>query len=120
MVLRDATQDEIEKHHFCMRYSPSFKEGESNQFAIVFQVELEFESRLLEIDYLSIFETSSEFSEDFKNSQFVKINAPAIAFPFIRSYIAHITLIAGYKPVVLPSFNFVERSKAAADGASAE
>ena len=60
----------------------------------------------LTVQYTSQFETDSEFGADFRDSSFVRINAPAIAFPFIRSYVAHITLIGGFESVILPSVNF--------------
>jgi preprotein translocase subunit SecB len=81
------------------------------EFAIVFKLGLCFEEKFLSAEYIAIFETSEDYEEAFKTSKFVKMNAPAIAFPFLRSYIAHITLIAGYNPVVLPSVNFVELSR---------
>ena len=47
-------------------------------------------------------------TEEFKLSSFPRINAPAIAFPFLRAFISNLTLQAGMKPVILPSINFVE------------
>lgn len=44
--------------------------------------------------------------EEFKNSLFPKVNAPAIAFPYLRAAIANMTLQAGLPPLMLPSFNF--------------
>lgn len=46
-------------------------------------------------------------TEEFKSSSFPKINAPAIAFPFLRAYISNLTLQSGFEPIILPSINFV-------------
>ena len=64
------------------------------------------------------FETSEKVSADFENSPFARINAPAIAFPYVRAFISNFTLNSGYNPVLLPSFNFVEMAKG--DGATTE
>lgn len=55
--------------------------------------------------------------EEFKKSSFPKINAPAIAFPYLRAAIANMTLQAGLPPLMLPSFNF---NKLAEDKAKSE
>ena len=45
-------------------------------------------------------------SKGFLESGFASINAPAILFPFIRSYISTITINAGLNPIILPTINF--------------
>lgn len=47
-------------------------------------------------------------TDKFKNGSFPAINAPAIAFPYLRSFLSIITMLSGYPPVMLPSVNFVE------------
>ena len=59
------------------------------------------------------FETDSPITEDFKKSSFPLINAPAIAFPYLRSFLSVLTMQAGYSPIMLPSINFVEFAKKA-------
>ena len=49
--------------------------------------------------------------EKFKQSDFLTINAPAIAFPYVRSYISNLTLQSGFSPIILPSVNFVKLAK---------
>ncbi len=49
-----------------------------------------------------------EIDETFIASHFPRVNAPAIAFPYLRAMISNITLQAGLKPVMLPSINFAE------------
>ena len=57
------------------------------------------------------FSTNIEITTEFKHSSFIKVNAPAIAFPYVRVFISNMTLNAGYNPVVLPSFNFIKLSE---------
>lgn len=52
------------------------------------------------------FETQSEVSEEFIMSTLVQVNAPAIAFPYLRSFISTITLNAGIPAIVLPAMVF--------------
>jgi len=77
-------------------------------FAVVFKINLihsnEFE---LKAEYIAWFKTSEPITDEFKKSSFPKVNAPAIAFPFLRSFISTVTLNAGYSPALLPSVNFV-------------
>lgn len=54
-------------------------------------------------------------NNDFIKSPFLKVNASAIPFPYIRSFVSNLTLQAGYAPVILPSVNFV-----ALDGANSK
>jgi len=62
----------------------------------------------LELDYVAWFRTLSEIDADFKASDFTKINAPAIAFPFLRAFVSTITLNSGFEPLVLPTINFIK------------
>ncbi|WP_222708016.1 protein-export chaperone SecB [Algibacter pacificus] len=58
-----------------------------------------------------MFKLDKDISEEFKLSDFPKINAPAIAFPYLRAYISNLTLQSGFEPVMLPSINFVNLAK---------
>ena len=58
-----------------------------------------------------LFQMDENVTNDFRDSDFVKINAPAIAFPYLRSYISNLTLQSGFSPIILPSINFVEFAK---------
>ena len=79
-------------------------------FAIVFDFTLQNNSEKfkLELKAIAHFSTQSDIDEDFKNSAFVNINAPAIAFPYVRTFISNLTLNSGYDPIVLPAFNFLQ------------
>jgi preprotein translocase subunit SecB len=54
------------------------------------------------------------FSENINTKmadQFLKINCPAIIFPYIRETVADITRRSGYPPLHLPPVNFIELAK---------
>ncbi len=89
-----------------LSYIPVF-EGSDNSFIIKFEITLKNELFTLEVQSASHFETTESITEEFKNSNFPKINAPAIAYPYVRAFISNIMLSSGYNPLVLPSLNFV-------------
>jgi preprotein translocase subunit SecB len=107
LELRPAVEDEHNSDGYVLHHRTIFEEDQNNSFIVEFRLEMTIEnSHRLIVQYASEFVTDPEFDDDFKKSGFVRINAPAIAFPFIRSYVAHITLIAGFESVILPSVNF--------------
>lgn len=57
------------------------------------------------------FESDLSLDDDFWKGSFHKINAPAIAYPFLRAFISTVLLNAGLEAINLPSINFVEMSK---------
>lgn len=72
----------------------------------IFNKEKQFE---LELDAAGLFETNDEITDEFKESHLVKINSPAIAFPFVRSFVNTFTSNAGLNPIMLPSINFANK-----------
>lgn len=62
----------------------------------------------MNLEAVFVFSMDDEIDEAFKVSNFPKINAPAIAFPYIRAFISNLTLQSGFDPVILPSINFVK------------
>jgi len=93
---------------FNLDYNPMFYDDDKTKFSVFFDVSLRREDEYsLEIKYETVFKTSDEIYEDFKNSNFPYINAPAIGFPFLRSFVSFMVLNAGYSPLILPSINFV-------------
>lgn len=60
----------------------------------------------LEVESVAYFECNHDIDDAFMNSGFIKVNSPAIAFPFVRSFINTLTTNAGFNPVILPAFNF--------------
>jgi len=86
-----------------------------NQFAIVLEIGLTNKRKTFKFKTKATahFEASEKINENFANSPFARINAPAIAFPYVRTFISNFTLNSGYNPIMLPSFNFVEMTKEA-------
>lgn len=85
-----------------------------NHFVKVFQVNIftrngeSSEFIELNIDFQAIFRCGQKVDEEFLKSDFVKISAPAIGFPFLRALVSNITIQAGIAPILLPSINFIQ------------
>ncbi|AYO07956.1 preprotein translocase subunit SecB [Vibrio campbellii] len=95
------------KEDFGFGFSPAFPESESNTFMVIFEAKIKVENtHLLEITYDALFETDEDVNDKFKESCFPEVNAPAIAFPYMRAFISTFLLNAGYEPIMLPSINF--------------
>jgi len=62
----------------------------------------------LQVVYTAIFSTEEDIDEQFKASDFPRVNAPAVAYPFLRAFVGQLSLNAGYKAILLPSINFTE------------
>lgn len=103
-------EGEIEAMEFSV--STAFTQSQSNNFIIDFNLKLKVEeSNILTVQHISQFEANSEIKEDDKKSPFFSINAPAIAYPFLRAYVSNFLLSSGYEPVILPTINFVKLAK---------
>jgi len=82
------------EHVFGINFAIEFVENPSfNKFAV---------------EATALFGSTTPVDDKFLNSDFAKINAPAIAFPFFRSFISTFSLNAGYSPIILPAFNFTK------------
>lgn len=54
--------------------------------------------------------TESSFSLkeiDINKDNYFAINAPAIVFPYIRSFISSLSVQSGYKPMIIPTLNLI-------------
>jgi preprotein translocase subunit SecB len=112
LELRPASQEELQGEKFKLRFGPTFPAEPSTKFAVLFEAVVVTEGgMILTTEYYSVFETSDTITDEFKESHFLRSNAPAIGFPFLRACFAQVCLMAGHKHVVIPSVNFVERSK---------
>lgn len=89
-------------------------DDETNKFAISFDVSIKVnveEVLLINIEYWAFFEADQALTEAFLNGHFTSVNAPAIAFPYLRSFVTNVLVNAGYPAVYLPTINFVELAK---------
>lgn len=88
----------------------SFNEDSGKIFIVEFTAEFKNktpnEKFNLKVKFLTIFQTKEIIDEEFKGSFFSQANAPAIAFPFLRSFITTLISNAGYSPIIISSINF--------------
>ncbi|WP_447877590.1 protein-export chaperone SecB [Serratia fonticola] len=88
-------------------FKPEFLENEFRSYDIVFNMEFKHrEGAAFHVLYRSKFTTDTDITPSFKTSPFIFVNSPAIAYPFLRAYIANIMLLSGYDPIMLPTVNF--------------
>ncbi|MBR8758996.1 protein-export chaperone SecB [Porphyromonas levii] len=104
----DYDKEDFGENRFELSYRVGRNKTESKEFIISFQVNLQGNNFNLDLSIRFFFVTDQNITDEFKKSDFVKINAPAIAFPYVRSYISNLTMQSGYETVVLPSINFVK------------
>ena len=105
--LEAVNDSRIRKQTFRFSCGNGISESDEKEFFIGFRVVLNDPKFNLQLEIHFSFEADEALTEEFKSSSFLKINAPAIAFPYLRSYISNLTMQSGYDTVVLPSVNFV-------------
>lgn len=94
---------------FIFSYSGFFSPEKNREFKILFNIKLSDNKNFnIVLEFVSVFSTDEEIDENYMQEKFVKINAPAIAYPFLRSFIATLLVNSGYPPVILPTINFVK------------
>lgn len=97
-----------------LRYAPAYLDDQPSQFAVVFDLKVPLESKnQLTISYLAVFETAGEITDEFKNSHFPKVNAAAVAYPYLRAFVSQFSVLAGFELHTLPIRNFVKASSPA-------
>ncbi len=115
--LRKFTAQEIarqknRKNSFNFEYRSFCNNKKDKIFFVEFRVVINHPADfILQVTYIAQFETSDPIPDNFENSFFININAPAIAFPYLRSFVSTFTLNAGYQPIILPTINFMETPK---------
>jgi preprotein translocase subunit SecB len=92
-----------------LNVSTGFRKDDDRNYVVTFKLDITSkEGNDLDIKIIAsaLFETESPMTDEFRKSHFVKSNSPAIAFPFLRSFINTLTTNSGISPILLPSFNF--------------
>lgn len=90
-----------------LNYSPIFNPSRPREFAVLFELKVPLASASqLELDFLAIFATIEDITEEFRQSHFPRINAPAVAYPYIRAFVSQFAVLAGFDPITLPIRNF--------------
>jgi len=96
-----------EEDHLDFSVGPGFSEEESTSFVVMFEVNVVSQHGYkFELIYEAEFETDKVITKEFQDSHFPSINSPAIAYPYMRSFVGTMTLNAGFEPLVLPVVNF--------------
>ncbi|MBX2900150.1 MAG: protein-export chaperone SecB [Cyclobacteriaceae bacterium] len=108
MTVPENLSEPIDEFEIQLGFDPLFYDKKEREFDIVFNIKIKNNdsSFLMESKAYAKFVTNIPISEEFKNSSFAKVNAPAIAFPYLRAYISTVTLNSGMQPIVLPAYNF--------------
>ncbi|MEI8279565.1 MAG: protein-export chaperone SecB [Bacteroidota bacterium] len=102
----DATGNENE---FEFGFVASFYSQRNRDFFVEFHITLQSQKDFIcKFSYVFLFATDDDITLDFIKSPFPIINAPAIAFPYIRTFVSNLSLNAGYPPIILPSVNFLQ------------
>jgi len=91
-----------------LKFTPKFKDDEPHHYLIEFKVDMvsEKDSFGVHATAIAFFQSEQEITEQFMESPFVQQNSPAIAFPFIRSFLSTLSTNIGIDPIILPAFNF--------------
>lgn len=99
---------------FDMEHTFRFDLKEDNQkFFIVFNLVVFNEPKDFELNFEAIaaFNTATPIDESFFESEIVQVNSPAIAFPFVRSFVTTLISNSGYQSIYLPSIIFKVKPK---------
>lgn len=101
------TEQEDLDDNFNLKYTSAFAVEDDQKFVVKFDVKLTSEKGVaMSLEYAGLFETTDEITEEFRGSHFATVNAPAIVFPYLRSFVTTFTVNAGLDPVILPTINF--------------
>ena len=94
---------------FTMEHIVNVQSDDKNLFQVVFIVSVVEKEKIfnLQVQAVADFKIIGEVTGDIYNS-FLKINAPAIAYPYLRSFISTIVIQAGMSNIILPPLNFAQ------------
>lgn len=102
----------VEADVFNLSYSDCYADDRPSNFLVRFEVSIHSVNGFkIDVVFFAEFETDEEITDEFRESSFPVINAPAIAYPFLRSFIGTVTLNAGVEPLLLDAVNFQALAK---------
>lgn len=85
----------------------------ANKVIILIKLKLVVEEDIgMMVDFAAAFNVTDDDVLDFEvddevlKNTFIQVNAPAIAYPFLRAYVSTISVNSGYEQVLLPPVNF--------------
>ncbi len=92
-----------------VRCRPVYREDQPSRFAVIYEVTAAFRrGGWLKLKYFAVFETSEAIGDEFRKSHFPRVNAPAVAYPYVRAFIAQFSSLVGAETYTLPVRNFVK------------
>ena len=106
LIPGDSKELDNDTESFKFNYDIDFPETYENTFFVIINSLLEDPEYSFKAVYLAEFKLDEELDERFKSSKFPYVNAPAIAYPFFRAFIANTLVNCGFEPTYLPSVNF--------------
>lgn len=109
LVSRNGTDTDILEDAYTMNVQVFPDKERPEMFGVMFHTTLTHHQEFkLELRYLAWFEGPRPFQTEEIESPFALVNAPAIAFPFLRSFVSLLTLNSGFRPAILPTVNFLK------------
>jgi preprotein translocase subunit SecB len=104
-----------------IRYSPVYRDDKQREFAVVFDLVQHLPpAGLLKLNYIAVFETEGDIDPVFKEGLLPRVNAPAVAYPYLRALVSQFSALAGLETCTLPIKNFVKDGASPALPAAAE
>ncbi|MSP27135.1 MAG: hypothetical protein EXR80_01440 [Methylococcales bacterium] len=109
LLVGESNEIELEDE-FRLSFDNAYSEEDATSFIVRFfiTVSSKEEEFKLDVEYVAFFSSDEPISEEFQNSHFSTMNAPALASPFVRSLINEITVNSNLNPVLLLTVNFQE------------
>lgn len=99
----------FEEKNLSISHRAFFSKDDKNVFGIEFDLNIQVPDKcFIKLIYIGYFETDKDIDDYSSMSKFCEINAPAIAYPFLRAYVANLMLSSGLSVIMLPTINFVE------------
>ena len=72
-----------------VNYQTLFSQESDREFVVIFKIALYAKDGTeIHLDYAGFFEAEEAITQDFMDSNFPVVNAPAILYPYIRSFIS--------------------------------
>lgn len=106
-ISRTGSSDKAESDIENFEIQSGFPSEYPKVYLILFKLSLRTPcGALVDLEYEATFETDEEINDDFKSSQFILVNSPAIAYPYLRAYVSALLTLSGYDNVILPTMNF--------------
>jgi preprotein translocase subunit SecB len=107
-------ENKSKETEFELRLGNLLIDDSPNRFAKVFYITLNIpnphfnEIIKIKTEFHAVFQSSQKIDNSVLESDFAKISAPAIGFPYLRAFISNLSIQAGIAPIILPSINFVQ------------